>query len=172
MEQAQKLLKTQQPTVLKDPFPQEQNEAFALKDVKGIASASTNHNYINMVWSITFLQTRNKKFESEARDKGNSTAKTSTPLTIEKSGEPMPKILKGVFKKTFHNPNTRASSNYSVVEDLAQNPCVMSTLEVLHIFPSQRDVHLAAIGSTDWVSLLEKFNLSDVKMCLPYHLTL
>ena len=43
----------------------------------------------------------------------------------------MPKIPKGVFKKTLHNPNARAAANYSVVEDLAHTPSVMSTLEVL-----------------------------------------
>ena len=70
-----------------------------------------------MVRSNTLIQTRNKKYESEAPEKGKSTSETSTPLTIEKPAEPMPKIPKGVFKKTFHNPNANATSNYSVVED-------------------------------------------------------
>ena len=84
-----------------------------------------------MVWSSTLIQTRNKNYESKASEKGKSTGETSTPLTIEKLVDPMPKIPKGVFKKTFHNPNSRVSSNYSIVEYLAQNPCVMSALEVL-----------------------------------------
>ena len=84
----------------------------------------------------------------------------------------MPKILKGVFKKKIHNPNVRAASNYFVVEDLAQTPCAMSDLEVLQSFPSQRDALLAAIGSMDSMSLLEKFNLFDVKIRLPYHVAL
>ena len=75
----------------------------------------------------------------------------------------MLKILKGVFKKTFQNPNARDALNYLVVEDLAQNPCAMSALEVLQSCPSQRDAFLAAMGSMESASLMAKFNLSDVK---------
>ena len=53
----------------------------------------------------------NKKYETEALDKGKSIRETSNPLTIEKPIEPMPKIPKGVFKKTLHNPNARAAEN-------------------------------------------------------------
>ena len=52
---------------------------------------------------------------------GKSIGETSNPLTIEKNIEIMPKILKGVFKKTFHNANARDASEYSVIEDLAQS---------------------------------------------------
>ena len=38
---------------------------------------------------------------------------------IENPAKLMPKIPKGVFKKILHNPNARAATNYSVVEDLA-----------------------------------------------------
>ena len=85
-----------------------------------------------MVRSSTFLQKRNKNYESEAWDKGNSTTETSAPLTIDKPTELMPNIPKVVFKKTFKNRNARVTSNYYVLEDLAQTPCAMSTLEVLH----------------------------------------
>ena len=84
----------------------------------------------------------------------------------------MPKILKGVFKKAFHNLNSRVASNYSVVEYLAQTPCAMSVLEVLQSCPAQQDSLLADLGSMDSSSLMVKFNMSDVKMCLPYHVTL
>ena len=67
----------------------------------------------------------------EAPEKGKSIGETSNPLTIEKPVETMPKIPKGVFKKTLHNSNARAASNYYMVEYLAQNPCAMSSLEVL-----------------------------------------
>ena len=43
----------------------------------------------------------------------------------------MAKIPKDVFKKIFHNPNTRAALNYSLVKDLGKKPFVMSALEVL-----------------------------------------
>ena len=59
-----------------------------------------------------------------------------------------------------------------MVEDLAQIPCAMSALEVLQSYPAQRNALLAALGSMDSSSLLEKFNLSDVKICLPYHVAL
>ena len=84
----------------------------------------------------------------------------------------MPKIPKGVFKKTLHNPNARAATNYFVVEDLAQNPCAMSALEVLQSCLTQRDALLEALGSMDSSSLMVKFNLSDVKIFLPYHVAL
>jgi len=53
---------------------------------------------------------------------------------------------------TMHNPNARAAPIYLFVEDLAQTPCAMSTLEVLQIFPSQHNVLLSAIGATDFAS--------------------
>ena len=84
----------------------------------------------------------------------------------------MPKIPKGVFKKAFYNPNSRAASNYSVVEDLAQTPCAMSTLEVLQSYPTQRDALLTTIGSMDSSNLQAKFNISYVKIRFPYHVAL
>ena len=84
-----------------------------------------------MVWSQTLIQTRKKNYDIEAPEKGKSIGETSNPLTIEKPAETMPKIPKGVFKKTLHNPNARVAANYSVFEDLAQTPCAMSALEVL-----------------------------------------
>ena len=60
-----------------------------------------------MVRSQNLLQTRNKNYETEAPKKGKSIGETSNSLIIEKPVETMPKIPKGVFKKTLHNPNTR-----------------------------------------------------------------
>ena len=48
----------------------------------------------------------------------------------------------------------------------------MSALEVLQICPAQRDALLAALGNMDSSSLMAKFNLSDVKIHLPYHVAL
>ena len=91
-----------------------------------------------MVRSQTLLQTRNKNYDIEALKKGKSIGETSNPLTIEKPAETMPKIPKGVFKKTLHNPNAR----------------------------------VAALGSMDSSSLMVKFNLSNVKIHLLYHVAL
>jgi hypothetical protein len=61
---------------------------------------------------------------------------SSNPLHIEKlisdvSLRP-PKI---VIRKVTFNPNAHASQNYNIVEDLAQSPCAMSTLEVIPHYP-------------------------------------
>ena len=53
----------------------------------------------------------NKNYEKETSEKGKAVGETSNPLTIEKPAKTMPKIPKGVFKKTLHNPNARAASN-------------------------------------------------------------
>ena len=72
----------------------------------------------------------------KAPKKGKCIGETYKPLAIEKPADPMPKIPKGIFKQAFHNPNYRASFNYSIVQYLAQTPCAMSMLEVLQIFPT------------------------------------
>ena len=54
MDQAQKLLKAQQPAVLKDPFPQGQNSASA-SNVAGGTQNAPDPNYINMVSIFDFV---------------------------------------------------------------------------------------------------------------------
>jgi hypothetical protein len=95
----------------------------------------------------------------------------SVPLQIERTmGETMTRILKGAFKKASHNPNARATQNYSVVEDLSQTPCAMSSLEVLQSFPSQRKALLAALGSTETCNPgTIMLDTTDLKPRLPYH---
>ena len=168
---SQKLLKAQQLVVLKDPFPQGQNSASA-SNVAGGNQTAPDPNYINMVRYSTLLQTTNTNYENETPEKGKAIGEPSNPLTIEKPAKLMPKIPKGVLKKTLHNPNARAAENYSVVKYLAKNPCAMSALELLQSCPAQRDALLAALGSMDSSSLMAKFNLSDVKIHLPYHVAL
>ena len=56
---------------------------------------------------------------------------------------------KDSIKRETHNPNARASQNYSVVEDLAQAPCAMSVLEVLQSCLAQRSTLLSALGFQD-----------------------
>ena len=82
----------------------------------------------------------------------------------------MTRIPKGAFKKASHNPNARATQNYFVVEDLSQTPCVMSALEVLQSYPSQRKALLTALGSSKNCNpgtiMLDTI---DLKPHLPYH---
>ena len=44
---------------------------------------------------------------------------------------------RGVLHKSSYNPNACATQQYRIVEDLAQAPSAMSTLEVLQSCPSQ-----------------------------------
>ena len=82
----------------------------------------------------------------------------------------MTHIPKGAFKKASHNPNARATQNYSVVEDLSQTPYAMSSLEVLQSFPSQRKALLTALGSTETCNPSTIIlDTTDLKPRLPYH---
>ena len=47
----------------------------------------------------------------------------------------------------------------------------MSTLEVLQSFLSHRNALLVAIGSSNSTGLMDKFDLSNVKPRLPYHVS-
>jgi hypothetical protein len=49
----------------------------------------------------------------------------------------------------MHNPNSQATQHYSIVEDLSQSLCAMSTLEVLQSFPMQCKALLSTIGGID-----------------------
>jgi hypothetical protein len=72
------------------------------------------------------------------------------PLQIEK---PMFNSIlrprKSTIRKSTFNPSSCATQNYNIVEYLAQAPCVMSALEVLHHCPSQCRMLLAVIGIVD-----------------------
>jgi hypothetical protein len=107
----------------------------------------------------------------ESTEKGKKNSKDQTPLCIENlEKETVLCIPMGVYKRTTHNPNARVAPNYSIVEDLAQMPYGMSTLEVLQSFPSQRVVLLSTIGVPDSSSqLVIKFDATDVRPHLPYH---
>ena len=90
-------------------------------------------------------------------------------LQIEKP-EPLPRIPKGVLKHSTQNKNARVIQNYSIVDDLGQTRCAMSSLEVLQMCPSQRNSLLFALGALEPSgSKVIKFDVIDVKPCLPYH---
>jgi hypothetical protein len=82
----------------------------------------------------------------------------------------MTRIPKGAFKKDSHNPKARAAQNYSVVEDLSQTPCAMSSLEVLQSCHSQRKYLLTTLGSTETCNLSTiMLDTTDLKPHFPYH---
>jgi hypothetical protein len=71
------------------------------------------------------------------------------------------------------NPHAHAAQNYSIVEDLAQAPSVMSALEVLQSCPAQRRDLLKAIGGIDPTdSNLIVFDLDDHIPRLPPQLVI
>ena len=95
--------------------------------------ASNGHGCINMVHATNVL-THLKDYGSSQPDLGKEPAPPGSPLRIENPVDKLefaPRIPKGVLKHSGHNPNARASQNYSIVEDLGQTHYAMSALEVL-----------------------------------------
>ena len=91
--------------------------------------------------SQSFDKPEEKKIEKPSPNKSPSTSSPTSssngPLIIEKPNLDM--ILcppKSTLRKAVFNPNSRAAQFYNVVEDLAQEPCAMSTLEVLQSCPT------------------------------------
>ena len=79
---------------------------------------------------------------------------------------------KSSLRKSVFNPNSQAAQFYNVVEDLAQAPCAMPTLEVLQSCPMQCKKLLNALGSLDLDNTnLIHFNPENYKSRLPHQLT-
>ena len=77
-----------------------------------------------------------------------------------------------MLQKSSYNPNARAAQHYNIVEDLAQVPSTISTLEVLQSCPSQQKSLLLAIGGIDPTdSNLICFDLENHIPHLPHQIT-
>ena len=64
-----------------------------------------------------------------------------------------------------HNTHAKATHHYNVVDDLAQSPTAMSTLEVLKIRPSQKSALLTTLGA---IELLESHMMTfDIDRITP-----
>jgi hypothetical protein len=127
---------------------------------------------VYMVRGDAFILTRAHNYSKPSTfENGKEADLPYLPLQIEKPlGETMTCIPKGAFKKYSHNPNARASQNYSVVEDLSQTPCAMSSLEVLQSCPAQRKALLTALGSTETCNPgTIMLDTTELKPHLPYH---
>jgi hypothetical protein len=132
------------PVVLTNPFPHNQHLASSSSNVRNAPGGSQNPPSqdgegvcINMVDVKIDIATHSRYYSSS---KASTSLEAPPPplemnLQIEKL-EPPPCIPKGVLKHSTHNPNARATQNYSIVEDLGQTPCMMSALEVLQMCPS------------------------------------
>jgi hypothetical protein len=164
--------------VLTNPFPHGKNLTQASSSVEvgsqGPPLSSSNPSFTNvyMMKGSIEIETRTCDYGiPNTSEKGKEVKNPSLPLQIEKMlRETMKRIPKGEFKKYSHNPNARATQNYSVVEDLSQAPYAMTALEVLQSCPSQRKALLASLGSVKTCNsgtiMLDTTNL---KPRLPYH---
>ena len=100
------------------------------------------------------LQTRNRQYptidESTPTSPETNPTPTGPPLVIPRpSAEPPLRIPRIPLRRNVHNPQARATHNYSLVDDLAQSPTAMSVLEVLQTFPTQWKSLLSALGVVD-----------------------
>ena len=93
------------------------------------------------------VATRSRDYSSKQTIPSLEFPPPPSKMTLQEKPEPQLRILKGVLKHSTHNPNTRAAHNYSIVEDLGQTPCDMSSLEVFQTCPSERNALLSALGA-------------------------
>ena len=73
----------------------------------------------------TKVVTRAKDYGSSQPNLGKEPPPTESPLCIENTMDKLeiaPHIHKGVLECLGHNPNARATQNYSVVENLGHTP--------------------------------------------------
>jgi hypothetical protein len=139
-------------TVSSDQFP---NPGQNLVDSGNASPSQVLMLSISKQQNDALISTRNKDYGNPqvSNDKGKDQPSSSTttsaevvpPITHELTIKPP----KGVVHKSTFNPRARAAQHYNIVEDLAQSPSAMSTLEVLQHCPSQRQALLSAIGGVD-----------------------
>ena len=126
--------------MLTNPLPHNRNMNSRTHDQSGSDQdlpEGSGRGCINMVCAVKVV-THAKDYGSSQPNPGKEPDPPGTPLCIEKpmdKPEATPRIPKGVLKHSGHNPNARATQNYSVVEDLGHTPCEMSALEVLQSCP-------------------------------------
>jgi hypothetical protein len=162
-----------QPVVLTQPFPQQQSMVIQTPSPGGSSSEpndeASSSAHIYMFNGIN-LTTRSKTYDTLGNpDKGKDTNGVGTlpdpssssvslpsvnppsgPLQIEKpTFDSILRPPKSTIHKATFNPSSRATQNYNSVEDLAQTPCAMYALEVLHHFPCQRRTLLTTLGGVD-----------------------
>ena len=94
------------------------------------------------------------KNENPSLDKalptGSPASSSNSPLTIKNPNIDM--ILSppmSTLRNCIFNLNAQATQFYNVVEDLAQEPCAMYTLEVLQSCPTQGRNLLTSLGALD-----------------------
>lgn len=138
--------------VLTDPFP---NPGTNL-----VANENASPSQVLMLSILkhqndALISTRNKDYgnpqmsKNKDKDQPSSSTKISIEVVPPIISELTIKPPKGVVHKSTFNPRARAAQHYNIVEDLAQSPSAMSTLEVLQNCPSQKQALLSVIGGID-----------------------
>ena len=79
---------------------------------------------------VANLVTQKKYYGSSQPDWGEEPTPPDKYFHIN-NPEDIPHTPKGFLKHLEQDSNARASQHYSIVEGLGQNPCVMSSLEVI-----------------------------------------
>jgi hypothetical protein len=168
-------MKPPTPAVLSQPFPSQQHAQLVIHD----QPSPSNTSYVLMCTDdskqndIT-LTTRAKDYSS-SKEKVDvippslvkpspTTPPTNGPLHLERPSLDTVLFppLNGVIQKSAFNPHAHVAQNYSIVEELAQAPSVMSALEVLQSCPIQRKALLKVIGGIDPTDMkLIIFDLED-----------
>jgi hypothetical protein len=166
------------PVMLMNPFPHNQHMALSSSNARNAIGGSQNSSLqdndclcTNMVDVKVHVATRSRDYSSSQAIPSRESPPPPPEMTLQiEKLEPLPRIPKGVLKRSTHNPNARTTHNYSIVEDLGQTPCAMLALEVLQMCPSQRNVLLYALGALEPSgSKFIKFDVTNVKPRLPYH---
>ena len=130
------------------------------------------------------LTTRVKNYdnlEQQASGSGSSSSTQPPPTPPPASNRPLQieRVISdnvlwppnATISKAIFNPTAWATQNYNIVEDLAQAPYAMSTLEVLQHYLSQRKTLLSALGVVDpAASNCIMFNLDYFKTRLSHNL--
>lgn len=138
--------------VLTDPFP---NPGQNMVDSGKASPSQVLMLSVSKQQNDAFISTRNKDYgnpqlsNETGKDQPSSSTTTSTEVVPPIIPELTIKPPKGVVHKSTFNPRARAAQHYNIVEDLAQLPSAMSTLEVLQNCPSQRQALFSAIGGVD-----------------------
>jgi len=138
--------------VLTDPFP---NPGTNLVESGNASPSQVLMLSVSKQQNDALISTRNKDYgnpqlsNNKDKDQPSSSTTTSTEVAPPIISELTIKPPKGVVHKSTFNPRARAAQHYNIVEDLAQSPSVMSTLEVLQNCPSQKQALLPAIGGID-----------------------
>ena len=75
----------------------------------------------SLTCALEWKMPHSKDYGMSQSDIGKEPSPPESPLRIEKPSdnlEALPHIPKGVLKSLEHNPNSRATQNYSIIEDL------------------------------------------------------